>query len=86
MSLSPETIARISDFDSLADFLRDELDWPLDLDADFELLAIEQDATDLGLQPGNLDSLTSDAPHPEQLTLQRPLIEEYTQLKREFGD
>ena len=44
-----EAIRRIRDFESLVEYLRDELDWPLDKDLDVEDLAFDYEPEELGL-------------------------------------
>ncbi len=61
MSLSPERIGKIRDFDGaggLLDFLRDELNWPLELDTDLEELSFSYDEGELKLSQSSADKLT----------------------------
>lgn len=73
MPLTPDRIAQISDFDDLLAFLRDDLSWPVPLDAALEDVSFPYDAAELGLSPAvgallrdsqiaNLQPLTGEQP------------------------
>ena len=60
MSLTPERIAQIRDFDGsngLLDFLRDELNWPLELGAELDELSFSFDGNELKLSDSTTDKL-----------------------------
>lgn len=57
MPLHPRTIQNIRDFDSLTDYLRDELDWPLFLDADLEQLSFSYNHDELQISEDSANKL-----------------------------